>query len=136
VASRVKFLGTRSDIPEVLRACDVFCHAAPWEPFGIVAIEAMAVGLPVILPESGGIREILEKGEGGFLYPPLDHEALGRTMVQLTADAQLRRRTGASGRRTVEKEFSVQRYMDRLYQAYGIGSSQFELAQTCNAQFS
>jgi len=120
VASYVKFLGTRSDVPQVLRACDVFCHAAPWEPFGIVAIEAMAVGLPVILPDSGGIREILENAEGGFLYPALDHDALGRTMVQLAADPRLRHKMGTAARHTVEKKFSVQGYMERLYQAYGI----------------
>jgi glycosyltransferase involved in cell wall biosynthesis len=120
VTSHVKFLGTCSDVPSVLRACDVFCHAAPWEPFGIVAIEAMAIGLPVILPKSGGIQEILRGGEGGLLYEALNHEALAQAMGQLAANRQLCEEMGAAGRRIVEQEFSAERYMQRLYEIYGI----------------
>jgi glycosyltransferase involved in cell wall biosynthesis len=120
VTSHVKFLGTCSDVPSVLRACDVFCHAAPWEPFGIVAIEAMAIGLPVILPKSGGIQEILRGGEGGLLYEALNHEALAQAMGQLAANRQLCEEMGVAGRRIVEQEFSAERYMQRLYEMYGI----------------
>jgi glycosyltransferase involved in cell wall biosynthesis len=120
IASGVRFLGTRSDVASVLRACDVFCHAAPWEPFGIVAIEAMAVGLPIVVPDSGGIREILENGEGGLLYPALDYQALAQVMVKLAEDKSLRKSIGAAGRQVVEERFSVQRYLSDLYQAYGI----------------
>jgi glycosyltransferase involved in cell wall biosynthesis len=120
IASGVRFLGTRSDVASVLRACDVFCHAAPWEPFGIVAIEAMAVGLPIVVPDSGGIREILENGEGGLLYAALDHQALGQAMVRLAEDHSLRKSMAAAGRRVVEERFSVQHYLSNLYQAYGI----------------
>jgi glycosyltransferase involved in cell wall biosynthesis len=120
VASHVKFLGTRSDVASVLRACDVFCHAAPWEPFGIVALEAMAVGLPIVVPDAGGIREILDSGEGGLLYPALDDRALSQAMVMLSHDLILRKTMKATGRRIVQERFSVQRYLSRLYQAYGI----------------
>jgi glycosyltransferase involved in cell wall biosynthesis len=120
IAQQVRFLGTRFDVHSVLRACDVFCHAAPWEPFGIVAIEAMAVGIPIIVPDSGGIREILGSGEGGTLYPALDHEALARAMVDLASDPNLRKSMGAAARRVVEQQFSVQRYIARLYDAYGL----------------
>ena len=120
ISSWVRFLGTRSDVASVLRACDVFCHAAPWEPFGIVAIEAMAVGLPIVVPDSGGIREILENGEGGLLYPALDYQALAQVMVKLAEDKSLRKSMGAAGRQVVEERFSVQRYLSDLYQAYGI----------------
>jgi glycosyltransferase involved in cell wall biosynthesis len=120
VASDVKFLGTRSDVASVLRACDVFCHAAPWEPFGIVAIEAMAAGLPIVVPNAGGIREILNSGKGGLLYPALDDRALGRAMVALAHDLGLRKSMKAAGRRIVEEKFSVQHYLTTLYQAYGI----------------
>jgi glycosyltransferase involved in cell wall biosynthesis len=120
VASHVKFLGNRSDVASVLRACDVFCHAAPWEPFGIVALEAMAVGLPIVVPNAGGIREILDSGEGGLLYPALDARALSQAMVMLSHDLRLRKTMKATSRRIVQERFSVQRYLSRLYQAYGI----------------
>jgi len=120
IASHVKFLGTRSDVAQVLRACHVFCHAAPFEPFGIVAIEAMAVGLPIVVPDSGGIREIVEHGVNGLLYPALNHQALGEAMVKFTSEPALRESMGVAGRKIVEERFSVQQYLSKLYQAYGI----------------
>jgi glycosyltransferase involved in cell wall biosynthesis len=120
IAPYVKFLGTRFDVAQVLRACHVFCHAAPFEPFGIVAIEAMAVGLPVVVPSSGGVRETLEHGVNGLLYPALNHHALGKLMVTFANEPALRERMGAASRRIVEERFSVEQYLPKLYQAYGI----------------
>lgn len=116
----VRFLGSRLDIPSVLQACDVFCHAAVWEPFGIVAIEAMATGLPAILPRSGGIQEILRGGEGGLLYDALDPLALAEAMFHLATNPESRKEMGAAARRVVEREFSADRYMQRLYEMYEI----------------
>ena len=120
VGSDVMFLGNRSDVASVLRACDVFCHAAPWEPFGIVAIEAMAVGLPIVIPDAGGIREILDSGEGGLLYPALDDRKLSEAMIKLAHDPRLRQSMKAEGKRIVKERFSVQEYMRKLYSAYGV----------------
>jgi 1,4-alpha-glucan branching enzyme len=120
VAPYVKFLGTRSDVAQVLRACHVFCHAAPFEPFGIVAIEAMAVGLPVVVPSSGGVREIVEHGVNGLLYPALNHHALGKLMMTFANEPALRERMGAASWRIAEERFSVEQYLPKLYKAYGI----------------
>jgi glycosyltransferase involved in cell wall biosynthesis len=120
IASYVKFLGTRSDVAQVLRACDVFCHAAPFEPFGIVAIEAMAVGLPVVVPNSGGVRETVEHGVNGLLYPALNHRALGEAMVTFADQPALRESMGIASRKIAEERFSVQQYLSRLYQVYGV----------------
>jgi glycosyltransferase involved in cell wall biosynthesis len=124
IASHVKFLGTRSNVAAVLRACDVFCHAAPFEPFGIVAIEAMAVGLPIVVPDSGGIRETVEHGVNGLIYPALDHQALGEAMLTLTNNPDLRKSMGLAGRRLAEERFSVREYLSKLYQAYGVDVDQ------------
>jgi 1,4-alpha-glucan branching enzyme len=120
IAPYVKFLGTRSDVAQVLRACHVFCHAAPFEPFGIVAIEAMAVGLPIVVPSSGGVREIVEHGVNGLLYPALNHHALGELMVTFASEPALRERMGTASRRIVEERFAVEQYLSKLYQAYGM----------------
>ena len=120
IASYVKFLGTRSDIAQVLRACHVFCQAAPFEPFGIVAIEAMAVGLPIVVPDSGGIREIVNHGVSGLLYPALNHHALGEAMVTFANQPSSRESMGMASRKIAEERFSVQQYLSKLYQAYGI----------------
>jgi glycosyltransferase involved in cell wall biosynthesis len=119
VADTVRFLGMRSDVPDVMASCDAFCHAAPFEPFGIVCVEAMAVGLPVVVPDSGGIREAVEEGETGLLYEPLNHEALAEKMMRLHEDQGLRERLGISGRNAAETRFSVSGYVDRLLALYG-----------------
>jgi glycosyltransferase involved in cell wall biosynthesis len=128
IASEVKFLGTRSDVAQVLRACHVFCHAAPFEPFGIVALEAMAVGLPVVVPDSGGICETVEHGVNGLLYPVLDHQALAQVMITFTNRPDLRESMGLAGRKIVEEQFSVQQYVAKLYHSYGIDLAQRALA--------
>ncbi|WZP00187.1 glycosyltransferase [Isosphaeraceae bacterium EP7] len=120
IAGFVPFLGTRADIPEILASCDAFCHAAPFEPFGIVCIEAMAVGLPVVVPNSGGIREAVDDGVTGLIYEALDHEALARHMIRLHERPDLRRSMGEAGRLAAIERFSVGDYVDRLYRLYGL----------------
>lgn len=120
VSSQVRFLGTCSDVPSVLASCDAFCHAAPFEPFGIACVEAMALGLPVVIPDSGGIREAVDDDVTGLLYPPLDHEALAAAMIRLDKNPDLRRSMGRAARRAVEKRFSACDYVETLYQMYNI----------------
>jgi glycosyltransferase involved in cell wall biosynthesis len=118
VAERVRFLGMRSDVPALMASSDVFVHAAPFEPFGIVCVEAMACRLPVIVPDGGGIGEAVIEGETGLIYPALDHVALSRAIGRLAHDpAEL----GAMAGRAladVRKRFTVETYVDRLYALY------------------
>lgn len=114
IEAHVRFLGTRTDTPAILAACDALCHASPFEPFGIVAIEAMAMGLPIVVPESGGIREIVEDGTTGLSYPPLDHRALAGKMVQLHHNPSGRERMGRRAREVAETRFSPSRYLSEL----------------------
>ena len=122
VGEHVSFLGMRDDVPRVLAACDAFCHGAPFEPFGIVCIEAMATGLPVIVPDAGGMMEAVDDGETGLVYHVLDHGGLAAAMARLDADAELRRSMGLAARRAAEERFSVPDYVRRLYSLYGLGS--------------
>ena len=103
----VKFLGMRGDVARILGACDAFCHAAPFEPFGIVCVEAMAMRLPVLVPDSGGICEAVDDGVTGVIYPALDHEALAAAMFQLWQNADLREAMGQGARAAAERRFSV-----------------------------
>ncbi len=128
VSGAVRFLGMRSDVADVLAACDAFCHAAPFEPFGIVCIEAMAVGLPVLAPASGGIQEAVEDGRTGFLYPALDHAALAELMIRLCGDPKTRRNIGRDARAAAERRFSVEAYLRKLYSLYGLPVDSLEPA--------
>jgi glycosyltransferase involved in cell wall biosynthesis len=122
ISDRVHFLGMRSDVPAVIASCDVFVHAAPFEPFGIVCIEAMACGLPVIVPDKGGISEAVREGETGFIYATLDADALARAMIRLANDPAALTAVGAAALADVRARFTVEGYNDRLYALYGIES--------------
>jgi len=96
IADRVQFLGSRSDVPEILAAADIFCqpNEAP-DAFGIVFIEALAAGLPVVTTRIGGAAEIIIHEE--CLIPPGDHEALGKLLRRLINSSEERRTLGRLG---------------------------------------
>lgn len=122
VEDDVHFLGMRSDIPNILTACDAFCHAAPFEPFGLVVIEAMASQLPVIVPDSGGIQEVIESNKTGLVYPALEADKLGQAMMQLSQDQQQCQQLGEQAYQVVQERFSVEQYIKQLYRLYGLNS--------------
>lgn len=89
LASRVRFLGERSDVPDLLSAADVFCqpNTGP-EPFGIVFIEALYAGLPVVSTNMGGAAEIVDESCGLLAEPA--PQAVAEALYRLVADAALR----------------------------------------------
>jgi glycosyltransferase involved in cell wall biosynthesis len=97
VASRVTFLGFRRDVADVMSAYDVFVLASWWEPFGLVLVEAMALGVPVIATRAGGVPEVVLEGETGLLVPPGDVEALTEAILRLADAPDLRRQMSAAG---------------------------------------
>lgn len=116
--SAVVFLGSREDVGDILAECDVFCHGAPFEPFGIVCVEAMAAGLPVLVPDGGGMHEAVVDGVTGFIYRTLDVDDMSDKMQRLAADAELRRRMGARGLEHAVSTFDMGPYLERLFGMY------------------
>lgn len=108
VAGRIDFLGERSDVAEVLNACDVFVSASDSESFSIAAAEAMACGRPVVATRSGGIEELVVDGETGLLVPVGDPAALADALALLAHDEGLRQKMGAAGRLRACEKYSVQ----------------------------
>src|SRR5213079_2849176 len=113
VADRVQFLGRVSDeqLPEVYAACDVFVlpSVSRLEAFGIVALEAMATGKPVIVADIPGVREIIEDGRDGLL---------AEKIRRLLSDPKARQTMGARGREKVLESFSIERVTDRIEAVY------------------
>jgi glycosyltransferase involved in cell wall biosynthesis len=116
---KIILLGNRPDIRNILSFCHAFCHAAPYEPFGIVAIEAMAMHLPVILPNSGGIKEILEnENGGGFLYEALNVQGQMKKMKLLLDNKDNAAVIGKQARKNIEDNFSSTHYMKRFIREF------------------
>ncbi len=99
IGDRVKFLGSRSDVPDLLNASDIHCqpNTAP-EPFGNTFIEALSAGLPVLTVGFGGALEIIDES-CGILVPPNNPEDLAIKLRLLIADPLYRARLGAAGRK-------------------------------------
>ena len=110
LGTRVKFLAFQTDIAAALAGMDVLLHCSTRpEPFGRVIIEAMAVGVPVIAANAGGVPEIITHGVDGLLVPPGEKSAYVDALSRLTADAGLRAALITAGRRTVVDRFTVGR---------------------------
>lgn len=116
----VRFLGEvpHDDVPAVLQRLDVFAMPSTWEGFGVSAIEASAMELPVVASDVHGIPDVVVDGETGLLVPPRDVDAIAAAIERLARDAELRRAMGAAGRAFVERRYRWQdnaALMERLY---------------------
>lgn len=116
----VRFLGEvpHEDVPAVLRQLDVFAMPSTWEGFGVAALEASAMALPVVASDVHGIPDVVPHGQTGLLVPPGDAGALADALERLAGDADLRRTMGAAGRVFVEQDYRWQdnaALMERLY---------------------
>jgi len=97
IGDRVRFAGERDDVPRVLAAADIYCqpNAQP-EPFGIVFVEALAAGLPVVTSGIGGAPDIVD-ASCGRLVPPADADRLRDVLAHLIADRDVRASLGRAG---------------------------------------
>jgi len=115
---RVRFLGSRSDIPDFLASLDLFLFPTRAEPFGIVVIEAMAAGLPVIASKVGGIPEILSSPEVGRLVEPLTPEAFAGAAREILALPDRGKSMGARARLSLTGRFDMATAGERLKRIY------------------
>lgn len=118
VAGHVHILGTRRDVPRLLRACDLFVFPSLHEGLGISLIEAMASGCACVAAESGPLPEVIEHGKTGWLAPRKDVKSLAEAVCALLADAGLRTRLGSAARNLTLERFEPQKAADRLVEIY------------------
>jgi glycosyltransferase involved in cell wall biosynthesis len=118
LAGRVVLLGKRDDTPALLAAFDVFVLASRWEGFGLVLLEAMAAGRPIVATRISAIPEVVADGETALLVPPDDPAALAQAVGALLADAPLRAAMAAAGRRRVATHFAPGAMLDATGAVY------------------
>jgi glycosyltransferase involved in cell wall biosynthesis len=118
IGSRVRFLGLRHDVPELLAAVDVLVLASVFEGFPNVVLEAMATGAVAVATDVDGARELIASGEHGLLVPPGQPAAVADAVTRLLGDDGLRERLALAARRRVEAEFTVEVMARRTAEAY------------------
>jgi glycosyltransferase involved in cell wall biosynthesis len=96
------------------RSADVFLLPSNQEGFGIVYVEAMRQGCPVIAGNHGGAPEVVDHGVTGFLVEHGDEEAIATRVAELLEDPELRTRMGLAARARVEELFTHRRFSDRM----------------------
>jgi glycosyltransferase involved in cell wall biosynthesis len=118
-SSEVTFLGVRDDVPELLAAADGFVLSSAWEGMPNVVMEALAAGKPVVATHVGGVGELVENEESGFLVPPRDSDALSQAMRRLMMlTGEQRQQMGMRGRDQVIAKYSVDAMADQWMGLY------------------
>jgi glycosyltransferase involved in cell wall biosynthesis len=112
LARDVVITGFQQDVRPLLAACDALALCSHSEAFSLAALEALALGRPVVHAQVGGAAEMIEPGRNGYLFAPGDTRALVERLAAL-ADPALRRRMGAQARAMVEERFSERAMVDR-----------------------
>jgi glycosyltransferase involved in cell wall biosynthesis len=117
LADRVRFLGWRSDVDEIMGCFDVFVLPSLNEGMGRVLVEAMAGGLPIVASRVGGIPDLVKNGQNGLLVPPKDASALEKAICDLFADKKKRKRMGKAGKKMC-RQYSAEAMVGQIDNLY------------------
>ena len=115
---KVQFLGKRDNIEEFMACSDLLLLPSSNESFGLVALEAMASEVPVLVSKVGGLPEVLEDGLDGFLVEPENIEEMGRKALEILSDEDRRREMGKHARQTARARFCSKRIIPQYEMFY------------------
>lgn len=118
LCDRVIFLGHLPNLESVLGGCDLFLLPSESESFGMSALEAMASEVPVIATRTGGLPEVVEDGEAGYLFEVGDVAAMSEKAVAILSDSKLRRELGRRAREIAIERFSSERVIPKYVDFY------------------
>jgi glycosyltransferase involved in cell wall biosynthesis len=128
-----RFLGHQANMSAVMASCDVWALPTLMDAFPLVALEALAVGRPIVASAVGGLPEIVKDGETGLLVPPGDPARLAAALRRLLDDAALRQALSKSGRELVAERFKLESQMrgiDEVLASIGAGEASSSTART------
>jgi glycosyltransferase involved in cell wall biosynthesis len=118
LGDRVTFLGFRDDVAAWLQGADLLVHAPRQEAFGLVTIQAMACGIPVVAAAVGGVPEIVVDGRSGLLIPPGDADALGGAIARLLGDDAERGHLAEGALALAREQFDARKSARRHVELY------------------
>jgi len=119
VADSVRFLGIRNDIPDLMRASDLYLMSSLWEGLPMVLLEAAASGLPAVATDVGGNPTAVLDGISGRIVSPNDDEALAAALIEvLNMSPAARRSWGHAARELVQTSFSLESVADHWLGLY------------------
>jgi hypothetical protein len=118
IGERVRFLGRREDVPQLLAACDVFALPSLYEGSSLAVLEAMAAGIPIVSSAIGGTDELIEDGRGGLLVAPGDAEGLATALQRVIGDPALRESLAGNARERVEAGLTREQMAARVSGVY------------------
>lgn len=118
LGDRVRFLGYREDVPDLMAAADVFVFPSLYEGLGGALIEAMALRLPIVASELPAIKEVTEDGASALLIPPGSPRRLASAISLLLGRPELRRELGGRGRVIFDERFALERAVSRMTALY------------------
>jgi glycosyltransferase involved in cell wall biosynthesis len=118
VPDRVKFLGIRTDIPELMRAADAFILTSLSEAASLTLLEAMASGLPSVVTNVGGNPELVRHEREGLLFPRGDAAGCADAIRRVLRDSELAARLGAAARARAVDRYQLNRTVEEYYNLY------------------
>lgn len=116
--ARIRFLGYRSDVQNIMSAIDIYVVSSETESFSLSALEAMAAGKPIVATKCGGPEEILVDGQTGLLVPVNDSDKMAKAVLSLINNSQERQKMGMLGKARFDSHYSAQRYCNNFEELY------------------
>jgi N-acetyl-alpha-D-glucosaminyl L-malate synthase BshA len=116
--NHVFFIGKITSVDPYTASSDLFLLPSSQESFGLAALEAMAYGVPVVASNAGGLPELIQQGETGFLAPVGDVEAMSDFSIQLLQDHKLYQHISNEGRKQAKEKFSVEVILPKYESCY------------------
>ncbi len=123
IGDRTRFLGVRTDVPELLQAADLFALMSLSEAASLTLLEAMAAGLPVVVTDVGGNPEIVEEGAHGYLVAREDADAAAAAMLRVLDESGRAQAMGRRARQRASERFQLSRTVGQYYDLYSAAAA-------------
>ncbi|MEM8806300.1 MAG: glycosyltransferase, partial [Cyanobacteria bacterium P01_G01_bin.38] len=118
LTAQVRLLGSREDVPEILKIADIFALSSLWEGLGRAMTEAMLLAKPVVVPEIYGIPEIVHANETGLLFPSGDIDQLAAHLIYLLQHPELREQLGVNAKVLTRERFDAMLMVKQIEEIY------------------